>query len=143
MLDDELGVDLCFDLITTRQREDFGRVCVGIDLEPAWARLRLRPGGHLLEVVGAAALLRYGDGVTGLHRVARSLRLATVHGDVAVRDELPRLRPRLRESRAVDGAVEAGLEVDEERLSRRGVYLGRSVECVLSLAHHAHLHADG
>src|SRR6266568_5128637 len=131
MLDDELGVDLRFDLIATRQREDFCGVRVGIDFEPARAGLRLRPGGHLLEVVGPAALLRYGDGVAGLHRVARSLRLATVHGDVAMGDELPRLRARLRESRAVDGVVESRLEVDEERLARRAGHFGCAVEGVL------------
>src|SRR5256886_14025472 len=94
MLNDELGVDLRLDLITTRQRENFGGVGVGIDLEPARARLRLRPGGHLLEVVGAAALLGDGDRVAGLHRVARRFRLTAVHGDVAVGHELAGPPPR-------------------------------------------------
>src|SRR2546430_4691120 len=83
MLDDELGVDLSFDLIATRQREDFGRVRVGIDFEPARTRLRLRPGRHLLEVVRPAAPLGNGDGIARFDGVARGLRLAAVHCDVA------------------------------------------------------------
>src|SRR5438034_1331638 len=141
MLDDELGVDLCFDLITTRRREDFRGVRVGIDLEPARTCLRLRPGGHLLEVVGAAALLGDGDGVAGLHRVARRLGRAAVDGDVAVSHELPRLRARLRESGAVHRVVEAPLEVDEERLTRRAGHFGGAVERVLHLALEHAVHA--
>src|SRR5207302_1123347 len=141
MLDDELGVDLCFDLITTRRREDFRGVRVGIDLEPARTRLRLRPGGHLLEVVGGAALLGDGDGIAGLHRVARRLGLAAVHGDVAVSHELPRLRARLREPGAVHRVVEAPFEVDEKRLAGRAGDFGGPVERVLHLALEHAVHA--
>src|SRR5438034_656259 len=141
LLDDELGVALCLDLITTRCREDLRGVVVGIDLEPARTRLRLRPGGHLLEVVGAAALLGDGDGVAGLHRVARRLGRAAVDGDVAVSHELPRLRARLRESGAVHRVVEAPLEVDEERLTRRAGHFGGAVERVLHLALEHAVHA--
>src|SRR6184192_1598208 len=81
MLDDELGIDLRLDLFAARGREHLGGVCVWIDLEPARARLRLRPGGHLFEVVRATALFGDRDGVTGLDRIARGLRLAAVHGD--------------------------------------------------------------
>src|SRR5439155_24739729 len=80
-------------------------------------------------------------GVTGLHREARGLRLAAVHGDVAVGHELPRLRARLRETGAVDGVVETRLEVDEERLARRAGHLGGAVERVLHLALEHAVHA--
>src|SRR5256714_538069 len=133
VLDDELGVDLCFDLIATRQREDFGRVRVGIDLEPAGAGLRLCPGRHLFEVVGRAASLGHGDGVARLDRVARCLGLAAVHGDVAVRHELPRLRAGLRETGAIHGVVKAPLQVDEQRLARGAGHLGGAIERVLHL----------
>src|SRR5256886_8512977 len=79
MLDDELGVDLCFDLITTRRREDFGGVSVGVDFEPARAGLRLCPGRHLLEVVRAAALLGNGDRVARPHGLAPGLWPPGIH----------------------------------------------------------------
>src|SRR5712691_9812386 len=141
MLDDELGVDLCFDLIATRQREDLGRVRVGIDLEPAGAGLRLCPGRHLLEIVRRAAALGHSDGIARLDRVARGLGLAAVHRDVAVRDELPRLRPGLREAGAIHGVVEAPFEVDEKRLARGAGDFSGTIECVLHLALEHAVHA--
>src|SRR5437660_8067685 len=141
MLDDELGVDLCFDLIAARRREDFGGVRVGVDFEPARAGLRLCPGRHLLEVVRAAALLGNGDRVARLHGVARGLRLAAIHRDVPMGHELARLRARLREPGAVHGVVEARLEVDEERLARRARHFGGAVERVLHLALEHPVHA--
>src|SRR5436309_340239 len=112
MLDDELGVDLCFDLIATRQREDLGRVRVRIDLEPAGAGLRLCPGRHLLEVVRPAAALGHGDGIARLDRVARGL----------------------GEAGAIHGVVEAPFEVDEKRLARGAGDFSGTIECVLHLA---------
>src|SRR5581483_1746932 len=82
------------------------------------------------EVVRVAARLLHGDRVADLDLVARGLRHAAVHGDVAVRDELARLRARLRESRAVHRVVETALEVGEERLARRALHLGRALERV-------------
>src|SRR6266550_3879794 len=79
MLDDELGVDLCFDLIAAWRREDLGGVRVGVDLKPARARLRLGPGRHFLEVVRASALLGDGNVVARLNREARGLHLALEH----------------------------------------------------------------
>src|SRR5438093_5880048 len=51
MLDDELGVDLCFDLIAAWRREDLRGVRIGVALEPARAGLRLGPGRHFFDVV--------------------------------------------------------------------------------------------
>src|SRR5207302_11036265 len=75
-----------------------------------------------------------GNGIARLHREARGLRLAAVHGDVAVGHELPRLRARLGEAGAVDGVVETRLEVDEKRLARGARHFGGAVERVLHLA---------
>src|SRR5437762_5886623 len=141
MLDDELGVDLRFDLIAAWRREDLRGVRIGVDLKPARAGLRLGPGRHFFEVVRAAALLGHGDGVASLHRVARGLRLASVHGDVAVGHELPRLRARLGEAGAIDGVVETCLEVDEERLARGAGHFGGAVERVLHLTLEHAVHA--
>src|SRR5206468_4801139 len=64
-----------------------------------------------------------------------------VHGDVAVGHELACLRARLREAGAVHGVVEAGLEVDEERLARGAGHFGGAVERVLHLALEHAVHA--
>src|SRR5882762_4567918 len=143
MLDDELGVDLCFDLIAAGQREDLGRVGIGVDLEPTRAGLCLCPGRHFLEVVRRAAAFGDGDGVARFDRVARGFGIAAVHRDVAVRDELPRLRPGLREAGAIHGVVEAPLEVDEERLARGARDFGGAIERVLHLALEHAVHATG
>src|SRR2546423_10507612 len=143
MLDDELGVDLCLDLLAAWRREDLGGVRVGVDLKPARAGLGLGPGRHFLEVIRASALLGDGDGIARLHREAWGLRLAAVHGDVAVGHKLPRLRARLGEAGAVDGVIETSLEVDEERLACGASHFGRSVECVLHLALEHAVHPTG
>src|SRR5436190_11417893 len=141
VLNDELGVDLRFDLIAGRQRENARRECLGVRLEPAGAGLGLGPGHGLLEVVRAAARFLHRDGVAGLDLEARGLRHLAVHGDVAVRDELACLRAGLREARAVDGVVEAPLEVLEQGLARGALHLGRVLERVLHLTLEDAVHA--
>src|SRR5256712_3202098 len=142
VFDDELGIDLRFDLLATRECEHFGGVGVGVDRKPAGAGLCFRPGGHLLEVIGRAARLPDSKLITGLHRVARGLGHASVDRDVAVADKLPCLRPRLGEAGAVDGVVETQLEVDEQRLAGGTGHLGGTVERVLHLPLENAVHAS-
>src|SRR5207245_8556468 len=93
-------------------------------------------------VIGRAARLPDSELIARFHRVARGLGHASVDGDVAVTDELPRLRPRLGEAGAVDGVVETPLEVDEQRLAGGTGHLGGTVERVLHLPLENAVHAS-
>src|SRR5688500_6483400 len=141
MLDDELRVDLRFDLTALRRGDELRRERVGVDLEPARTRLGLRPREDVLEVLRALARLVDRDGVPTAERAARRLRAAPVHRDVRVRHELARLRARLREARAVHDVVEARLEQLDELIARRARELVGTVEGALHLLFHDAVHA--
>ena len=70
-------------------------------------------------MVGFSALVAaHGDRVARAHRVRRDVHLLAVDGEVAVADELARLRARRREAQPVDDVVEPALEHLQQQLAR-------------------------
>src|ERR687887_2276526 len=114
-LDDQLLLHRRVDLVPLGPLEDLPREAVVVGLEPRG------DGGR--EVGGVAddrrrgAAGRDGDDVVRLDLVARDVHPAAVHLEVAVPDELARLRARGCEAEPVDDVVEPGLEHPQQGLT--------------------------
>src|SRR4051794_12285659 len=114
-LDDERFLHRRVDLRALRQLQDLAGQAFVVGLEPRCDGRRQvgRVADDLLR--GRAGLHR--DHVVGLHLVARDVDPATVDGEVAVTDELARLRARGGEAEAVDDVVEPRLEHPQQVLA--------------------------
>ena len=114
-LDDERFLNGRVDLGTLRILEDLPRQPIVIGLEPG------RDGGGEVGRVaddllgGRAGLHR--DDVVGLDLVARDVDPAPVDVEVAVADELARLRAGCGEAEPIHNVVEASLEHPQQRLA--------------------------
>src|SRR2546423_4195728 len=114
-LDDQLLLNRCVDLVARGLLQNLAREPVVVGLEPGSDR-RDEIGcvaDHLLR--GGAR--RDGDDVIGPHLVARDVHAPSVDLEVAVADELSRLRARGGEAEPVDDVVEPGLEHPQQLLA--------------------------
>src|SRR5919202_6180172 len=115
-LDDERFLDRRVDLLALRELQDLAGETVVVGLQPGGDG-----GGQVGRVpdhlLGRAAG-RHRDDVVRLDLVARDVDPAAVDVEVAVADELPRLRPRRGEAESVDDVVEPRLEHPQQVLAR-------------------------
>src|SRR5689334_14551413 len=114
-LDDELLLHGRVDLAALGLLQDLAGQAVVVGLEPR------RNGGHEIGRVAdrlrGRRVRRDGDDVVGANLVARDVHATAVHVEVAVTDELSRLRARGGEPEPVDDVVEPGLEHPQELLA--------------------------
>src|SRR5262249_32640050 len=93
----------------------------------------LRELEGLLDAGNLPAPLAHGDDVAALHEERRHVDLPSVHAEVAVTHELPRLGARGREAEPVHDVVEPSLEELEERLTGHAAGAIRHLEVATEL----------
>src|SRR5437867_3364600 len=117
-LDDQLFVDWHGQIGTRRQGLDVAREGLGVHLEPLRHASPLRQLERLTDARDLAAPLAYRDRVAGSHEVRWHIDLPSIHAEVSVPHELPRLGTRGREAEPIDDVVEPPLEQLEQGLTR-------------------------
>src|SRR5262245_39847334 len=124
-LDDQRLLDGGVDLVAIGCLEDLAGEAVVVGLEPGSDR-----GGQVGRVadylLGGRARLEH-DHVVRLDLVRRNVHPPTVDEEVAVADELPRLRPGRGEAEPVDDVVQACLEHAEQVVARHARLASRLV----------------
>src|SRR5918996_6520417 len=130
-LDDELFLHGRVDVRALRQLQDLAGEVVVVGLEPGGDRGR-EVGGVADDLLDRASGPQRDD-VVRPHVVARDVHAATVHLEMAVADDLPRLRARGGEAEPVDDVVEARLEHAQQLLAGDPRPLGRLLVVVAEL----------
>src|SRR5262249_23419812 len=102
------------DVLTLRQLDNGSGKTLRVEIEPG--RDAPRPGRfhRSLDLFIDPALLLDGDDLALGHPIRRDRDLFAVDQEMAVADELPRLRARCREAERVDDVVETSLELLEQ-----------------------------
>src|SRR5690606_33299430 len=140
-LNHKVLVDVRKDLVPFRQSLQYSLHLFAVDLDPLrkadLARdleRGLHPGLRLRAVP-------HGDLVAGLDLVRRNVDDLIVHGNPAMRDELPRLGAGRREAHPVDDVVQTRLEHPQQVLARRAFDLRGLLVVVAELALEHAVHA--
>src|SRR5580700_35175 len=133
-LNDQLLIHGQLNIFALGQREHARCVIVAIHFQPVRQRAMARELLRKLQNSQLLAVLADGNLLARAHFIRRNVHLATVHGDVAVAHQLPRLPPRLRETQAVDNVVQAPLQLLQEQFARNASRTRRLLEVVAELA---------
>src|SRR5438552_6460153 len=115
--DDELFLDRQTDVFPFWKIEHGAEELFRIQLQPGWNAAAAGRLDGLADLVILAALLANLNDFALAHLVRGDVVLPSIHLDVSVPDELPRLRARRRESERVDDVVETQLELAKKHFA--------------------------
>ena len=99
-----------------------------VDIEPRRDSLALRQVARLEHHRVLVHVLLQRDFLAHLHEIARDIHLLALHANVPVQHELPRLRPRSRQSHAINHVVEPPLEHDHQVRAGGALHAHRLLE---------------
>src|SRR5882724_3830251 len=120
--DDELLVDRRrLHVIALRHRHDLGLELFAFLFEPGYSVLALRDVAGLEHHRVLVHFFLDGHFLAHADKVGRNVDLFSIHADVAVQHELPRLRTRGRQTRAPHHVIQTALEHDDQ------VFAGRAL----------------
>jgi hypothetical protein len=113
--DNEVRVDIEWDLLRHRASDDLARQLAGVDVEPAWDLV----SGHGFHVLAYEFLDLWleAEFVANLDGEARAVDFLAVDADVAVNDHLASGPDRAGKARAADDVVEARFEELHEQFA--------------------------